>query len=82
MQALIDYDGWRQWKDFSQDHKEDDNKDGKGKGSTGSATPNLGVKKKKSRVGVGSNTTTPSSHVTIREETEPVGLENGDMEAP
>lgn len=79
MQALIDYDGWRQWKDFSQDHKEDDCKDGKGKGAMGT-TSYLGGKKKKNKVGVGSNVAAPSSHVTIKEEMEPVGSEISNTE--
>jgi hypothetical protein len=82
MQALIDYDGWRQWKDFSQDHKDDENKDGKGNGSTGHGTPTFGNKKKKNRMSVGSNAGAPTSHVTIKEETEPVGLVNSNPEAP
>jgi osomolarity two-component system response regulator SSK1 len=48
MQALIDFDGWRKWKDFSQVQQLDGDEMGdKKKGAL--------AKKKKNRVSVGSN---------------------------
>jgi osomolarity two-component system response regulator SSK1 len=72
MQALIDYDGWRQWKDFSQDSRDDDSKDSKGKGSTGSG--GSGGKKKKHRPSAGSSPSVSTSHIATKDLNEPVGL--------
>ena len=74
MQALIDYDGWRQWKDFSQESREEDTKDSKGKGSTGLAAGGLGAKKKKHRTSAGSSPNVSTSHISMKEVTGPVGL--------
>ncbi|KIN08081.1 hypothetical protein OIDMADRAFT_99993 [Oidiodendron maius Zn] len=73
MQALIDYDGWRQWKDFSQDGgREDDSKDSKVKGSAGSG--GSGGKKKKHRPSAGSSPSASNSQILTKELGEPVGL--------
>jgi len=61
MQALIDFDGWRKWKDFSQNNTEEKDK----KAVTAK-------KNKKNRMSVGSNPGASSSRVTIKEENEPV----------
>jgi osomolarity two-component system response regulator SSK1 len=50
MQALIDFDGWRKWKDFSQsttNSAHESEKEGKGKSA-------LEKKKKKNRASLGS----------------------------
>jgi len=65
MQALIDFDGWRKWKDFSQNNT--DEKDKKTAAGAGAAKKN-----KKNRISVGSNPGASSSRVTIKEELEPV----------
>lgn len=77
MQALIDYDGWRQWKDFSQD-RDDDSKESKGKSSAGSGASS--GKKKKHRPSAGSSPSASTSHISTKDLNEPVGLgvENGD----
>jgi osomolarity two-component system, response regulator SSK1 len=74
MQALIDYDGWRQWKDFSQEgSRDDDAKDIKVKGgSTGSG--GSGGKKKKYRPSAGSSPSASNSQISTKELSEPVGL--------
>jgi osomolarity two-component system, response regulator SSK1 len=73
MQALIDFDGWRQWKDFSQDGgREDDSKDSKVKGSAGSG--GSGGKKKKHRPSAGSSPSASNSQMLTKELGEPVGL--------
>ncbi len=68
MQALIDFDGWRKWKDFSssQQGKEDEKK-------------TTAKKKKGNRISVGSNAAASSSQVrlTIREEGEGEGVDGG-----
>lgn len=72
MQALIDYDGWRQWKDFSQDSRDDDSKDSKAKGPSG-----LGAssgKKKKHRPSAGSSPSASNSQISTKDINEPVGL--------
>jgi osomolarity two-component system, response regulator SSK1 len=76
MQALIDYDGWRQWKDFSQDSRDDDSKDGKSKGFAGLAAGASGGRKKKHRISAGSSPSASTSHIPLKESngTEPVGL--------
>lgn len=67
MQALIDFDGWRKWKDFSQQTAEE--KEGKKTLlSSGNAS-----KKKKNRVSLGSNPGASTSHSTIKEENEEGG---------
>jgi osomolarity two-component system response regulator SSK1 len=66
MQALIDFDGWRKWKDFSQqnaDEKEMSKKSVLGGGVIGSSSAGGGGKKKKNRTSLGSRT-------TIKEEVE------------
>jgi osomolarity two-component system, response regulator SSK1 len=61
MQALIDFDGWRKWKDFSSTQTKDEDKEGK---------KALASKKKKgNRVSVGSNGAGAStSRLSIKEE--------------
>jgi osomolarity two-component system response regulator SSK1 len=71
MQALIDYDGWRQWKDFSQDNRDDESKDSK-KGSSNSGTSI--AKKKKHRPSAGSSPSASTSHISTKDINEPVGL--------
>jgi osomolarity two-component system response regulator SSK1 len=71
MQALIDYRGWRQWKDYSQNSRDDEAKDNRSKGPTSAA----GGKKKKNRAA--SATSSPSasaSQASMRESNGPVGL--------
>lgn len=67
MQALIDFDGWRKWKDFSQQTA--DEKDNKKPllSSTSAA------KKKKNRASLGSNPGASTSRTTIKEENEMEG---------
>lgn len=57
MQALIDFDGWRKWKDFSQ-----------GTADEGAEKKKITAKKKKDRRSLGSNPGAGSSRVTIPEE--------------
>jgi osomolarity two-component system response regulator SSK1 len=64
MQALIDFDGWRKWKDYSQDKPENEPKEGKSKGAA----------KKKNRVSIGSNPSPPGPRVSIKEDMEHEGL--------
>lgn len=59
MQALIDFDGWRKWKDFSQSTtNHDSEKEGKGKSA-------LEKKKKKNRTSLGSASQASSSRVNL-----------------
>jgi osomolarity two-component system response regulator SSK1 len=62
MQALIDFDGWRKWKDFSSNQPKDEEKEGK------KALTNK--KKKANRVSVGSNGGVggSTSRLSIKEE--------------
>jgi osomolarity two-component system response regulator SSK1 len=55
MQALIDFDGWRKWKDFSQQNNDSE------KGGDGAAKGKLGgaAKKKKNRTSLGSVSAAP-----------------------
>ena len=63
MQALIDFDGWRKWKDFSQNSP--DNESSKKVPAPGKS------KNKKNRMSLGSNSGTSSSVAkSIREEAE------------
>ena len=62
MQALIDFDGWRKWKDFSQATA--DEKDGK-KTLLGNSAAG---KKKKNRASLGSNPGASTSRSMIKEE--------------
>jgi len=62
MQALIDFDGWRKWKDFSQQNENEKEKAGKSLG--------LSKKKKGNRTSVGSNPSGSSTRLAIREEGE------------
>jgi osomolarity two-component system response regulator SSK1 len=83
MQALIDYDGWRQWKDFSQDgSRDDDSKDSKLKGSTGSGSS--GGKKKKHKPSAGSSPSASNSQMSTKDNSDPVGLgvDSGDSSRP
>jgi osomolarity two-component system response regulator SSK1 len=64
MQALIDFDGWRKWKDFSQQTA--DEKEGK-KLLLGSSASKM---KKKNRISLGSNPGASTNRTTIREENE------------
>jgi osomolarity two-component system response regulator SSK1 len=61
MQALIDFDGWRKWKDFSQsttNSNHDSEKEGKSKAA-------LEKKKKKNRASLGSVSQASSSRVNV-----------------
>jgi osomolarity two-component system, response regulator SSK1 len=61
MQALIDFDGWRKWKDFSQsttNSAHDSEKEGKGKSA-------LEKKKKKNRASLGSANPASSSRASV-----------------
>jgi osomolarity two-component system response regulator SSK1 len=61
MQALIDFDGWRKWKDFSQsttNSAHDSEKEGKGKSA-------LEKKKKKNRASLGSVNPASSSRASV-----------------
>lgn len=75
MQALIDFDGWRKWKDFSQNGNAHD--DGANAGATktltgASSKKPLVTSKKKKRQSVGSQNGAGSSttHLSIKEEDE------------
>lgn len=68
MQALIDFDGWRKWKDFSQQNADDKDQPGK-KTGLGIGAGAAG-KKKKNRSSVGSAAVAGSSKMTIKEEVE------------
>ena len=70
MQALIDFDGWRRWKDFSSSQPKDEEKEGK-KAATSK-------KKKGHRVSVGSNSGAGNSttRLSIKEE-DPVEANGG-----
>lgn len=63
MQALIDFDGWRKWKDFSQQGGADTEKE------TKSAKLSATNKKKKNRSSLGSNPAGSTSRLAIKEET-------------
>ncbi|CZT48430.1 related to response regulator Mcs4 [Rhynchosporium secalis] len=63
MQALIDFDGWRKWKDFSQQADTDDK-------NTKSAKLSAANKKKKNRSSLGANPGGSTSRLAIQEETE------------
>ena len=65
MQALIDFDGWRKWKDFSQQGGADAEKDGAAKSAKLSAA---NKKKKANRSSLGSNPSGSTSRLAIREE--------------
>jgi osomolarity two-component system response regulator SSK1 len=68
MQALIDFDGWRKWKDFSQGNGEVSEKsDGK------KVLSSANKKKKANRASVGSNPGASSSRLAIHEENETNG---------
>ena len=69
MQALIDFDGWRKWKDFSSSNLQNEDKPEK-KALAG------GKKKKGNRVSVGSNSGAKASQLSIKEEKEDGG-QNG-----
>jgi len=62
MQALIDFDGWRKWKDFSQQTENDKEKTSKSLA--------LSKKKKSNRASVGSNPGGSTTRLAIREEPE------------
>jgi len=64
MQALIDFDGWRKWKDFSQNGVNEDVKAGDGKRALGAS------KKKKNRQSLGSQAGASSTRLSIQEENE------------
>jgi osomolarity two-component system response regulator SSK1 len=61
MQALIDFDGWRKWKDFSSNQPNDADLSKNEKKATAK-------KKKGNRVSVGSNGGASTSRLSIREE--------------
>ena len=52
MQALIDFDGWRKWKDFSQQDKDEASKTAKVPGKSGTSA----MSKREKRVSGGSGT--------------------------
>jgi osomolarity two-component system response regulator SSK1 len=62
MQALIDFDGWRKWKDFSQNNQAEKEKTSKSLALT--------KKKKANRTSVGSNPggSASTTRLAIREE--------------
>lgn len=62
MQALIDFDGWRKWKDFSQQADTED------KAASKSAKLSAANKKKKNRSSLGANPGANSSRLAIQEE--------------
>jgi len=62
MQALIDFDGWRKWKDFSQQADTED------KGGSKSAKLSAANKKKKNRSSLGANPGGSTSRLAIQEE--------------
>ena len=66
MQALIDFDGWRKWKDFSQNKTTADG-DTAGK-PEGKKTSLASSKKKKNRQSVGSQAGGSSTRLPIKEE--------------
>lgn len=61
MQALIDFDGWRKWKDFSQQADKEE------KGAK-SAKLSAANKKKKNRSSLGANPGGSTSRLAIQEE--------------
>jgi osomolarity two-component system response regulator SSK1 len=78
MQALIDFDGWRKWKDFSQNGTSADDNSGTGGGPTAGSGAGAGAKKslasskKKKRQSMGSQNgaAVSTSHLSIKEEDE------------
>lgn len=70
MQALIDFDGWRKWKDFSQNRPAEDG----GKAAPEGKKPLLGNKKKKNRQSMGSQAGGSSTRLPIKEENEGNGV--------
>jgi len=62
MQALIDFDGWRKWKDFSQQTENEKEKTSK--------TIVASKKKKANRASVGSNPSGSTTRLAIKEESE------------
>ncbi len=62
MQALIDFDGWRKWKDFSQNNTEND--------AAKKTATSTKMKAKKNRISLGSVPSGPSVNKSIKEETE------------
>lgn len=71
MQALIDFDGWRKWKDFSQQNADEKDNPKKSVLSSGSSSASgAGGKKKKNRASLGSNPGGSTSRIAIQEEVE------------
>jgi osomolarity two-component system response regulator SSK1 len=64
MQALIDFDGWRKWKDFSQNNTEND--------SSKKAAASARMKAKKNRMSLGSVPSGTSVNKSIKEEAEEI----------
>jgi osomolarity two-component system response regulator SSK1 len=62
MQALIDFDGWRKWKDFSSNQSSNQQNEDKPEKKS------LAKKKKGNRVSVGSNGAAGASRLSIKEE--------------
>ncbi|KUJ08374.1 uncharacterized protein LY89DRAFT_702026 [Mollisia scopiformis] len=62
MQALIDFDGWRKWKDFSQQGNHEPEKEKAGKSITAAK------KKKANRTSLGSNPGGSTSRLAVHEE--------------
>lgn len=63
MQALIDFDGWRKWKDFSQNKPADGDTVGKEKKASLASN-----KKKKNRQSIGSQGGGSTTRLPIKEE--------------
>jgi osomolarity two-component system response regulator SSK1 len=61
MQALIDFDGWRKWKDFSQQGNLEADKGGKALATA--------KRKKANRTSLGSNPGGSTSRLAVHEET-------------
>jgi len=64
MQALIDFDGWRKWKDFSQNNAE---------ATAAQEKKVAAAKKKKNRASLGANSGASTSRVDVVREEEEVG---------
>jgi osomolarity two-component system, response regulator SSK1 len=64
MQALIDFDGWRKWKDFSQNNTEND--------SSKKTAVSAKLKSKKNRMSLGSIPSGTALNNSIKEEAEEV----------
>lgn len=68
MQALIDFDGWRKWKDFSQQGNLDAEKE------KASKSLSAAKKKKANRTSLGSNPGGSTSRLAVHEESPENGV--------